>query len=269
LILIVILIRPFIGSGQELNTILMRSTFMIVGPAATQGQFTIGSVFVLGRPIKAQPGRARYVLITAAHVLDNINGESATLLLRRPKADGTYEKFPYEIKIRDKNTPLWIHHADAAIDVACMYLSLPEETKIPLVTTELLATDKMLEQYEIHPGDELSCLGYPLGAQANAAGFPILRSGKIASYPITPAKTVRSFLFDFRVFDGNSGGPVYFSVLGRSYGGSYHIDQYVQFIAGLVSQQSFATLGNNAPLQLAVIVPAQFIAETVSLLPEP
>ena len=30
-------------------------------------------------------------------------------------------------------------------------------------------------------GDELLCLGYPLGAEANDAGFPILRSGKIAS----------------------------------------------------------------------------------------
>jgi hypothetical protein len=30
----------------------------------------------------------------------------------------------------------------------------------------------------------------------------------IASYPITPTKIYKSILFDFNIFEGNSGGPL-------------------------------------------------------------
>ena len=37
----------------------------------------------------------------------------------------------------------------------------------------------------------------------------IRASGRIASYPITPTSKTRTFLLDFEVFEGNSGGPVF------------------------------------------------------------
>lgn len=254
--------------GQELNTELMQSTFLIEGKTAVKGQLTQGTVFILGRPVKGQPRQADYILVTAAHVLDAIVGDKAVLYLRTKNQDGTFSKVAYPLDIRNNNAPLWVHHPDKNIDVACMPVALPLETKIPLISTDVLATDKVLEEYEIHPGDELLCLGYPLGAQANNAGFPILRSGKIASYPITPSKTVKSFLYDFPIYPGNSGGPVYFTASGRIYGGVYHIDQQIHFIAGLVSQLGLATNHNNDSLQLAIVVPAEFIAETINLIPE-
>jgi len=78
------------------------------------------------------------------------------------------------------------------------------------VSVDLLATDEVFIRYEIHTGDELLSLGYPFGLPANSAGFPILRSGKIASYPLIPAKKHRTFLYDVQAQSGNSGGPVYF-----------------------------------------------------------
>jgi len=45
----------------------------------------------------------------------------------------------------------------------------------PLVPTTLFVYDKRIEQLEMHPGDELLCLGYPFGLAVNKWGFPILK----------------------------------------------------------------------------------------------
>jgi hypothetical protein len=251
----------------EINTILMRSTFMITGDGST------GTAFIVGKPLKEIKDRAYYVLTTAAHVLNGIKGDTAILFLRKRSGD-SYTKFPYPIQIRRGTTPLWVQHP--TMDVAVMYVSLPEGIDIELVPTSLLATDDMLKQFEIHPGDRLSCLGFPLAAEANDSGFPILRSGQIASFPLVPVKSVKTFLFDFNVFEGNSGGPVYFVDSNRQYAGGTHIGK-VQFLMGLVSEQKFVeeqvqslrqSRKERYQLGLGVVIPAEFIMETIDKLPE-
>ena len=252
---------------MDINTILMRSTFKIAGSGS------LGTAFIIGKPIPNKQEQAFYVLVTAAHVLRDIKGEQATLFLRKKQGDDFF-KFPHAIQIRNGKQKLWKEHPNA--DVAVMYLNLPNEADISFLPTSLLATDNLLEKYEIHPGDVLSCLGYPLGAEANKEGFPILRSGQIASYPITPTKKVQTFLFDFRVFGGNSGGPVYFVESNRSYGRATRLGETIQFFAGLVSQEKLVeeeirslteTRRAKHPLSLAVVVHASLILETIELLP--
>jgi hypothetical protein len=258
----------------EINKVLMESTFKIEGPAASGT--TLGTAFILGRPIPSQAPKARFVMVTAAHVLENIQGENAVLDLRRSPAPSQWERLPFPIKIRTGQSPLWAKHPNA--DVAVMYVALPHSVSIPLLPTDLLADDKMLSEFEIHPGDELNCLGYPLGLESNSAGFPILRSGKIASYPLLPTKQTLSFLFDFRVFEGNSGGPVYFAQSNRTYGGTTQLGQTIQFLVGLVTRESiqpqviqlpYLTELRQLQLELAQVVHASFIKEAVNLLPSP
>jgi S1-C subfamily serine protease len=98
-----------------------------------------------------------------------------------------------------------------------MYVRLPTTADIDFLPMTVLASDKELEELEIHPGDRLFSLGFPLGVEANEAGFPILRSGNIASFPLLPTSKTKTFLFDFAVFGGNSGGPVYFEDVNRRY----------------------------------------------------
>jgi hypothetical protein len=144
---------------------------------------------------------------------------------------------------------------------------MPTAFKASLLPFGLLATDELLRKYELHPGDELFCLGYPLFTSADH-GFPILRSGKIASYPLVPAKQHKNWLFDFRVFKGNSGGPVYFVDRNRVYGNATHLGETIQLMVGLVTSQLSSAAVNNTELQLGVIIPAEFITETLNMLPE-
>jgi hypothetical protein len=97
--------------AQELNTILMNSTFKIVGPNATiKGNIIFGTVFIMAKPIKETPDRGYFVLITAAHVLDKIGGEEAVLQLRRKDAGGAITAFGtlyrYELEVQICTRPI-------------------------------------------------------------------------------------------------------------------------------------------------------------------
>ena len=255
------------GAETDINTTLMRSTFKI------SGENTLGTAFVVGRPASGDSGKLFYVLVTAAHVLQDIKEDQAILSLRKKDGD-EFVKFQYQVQIRKDEQPLWTKHPEA--DVAVMYVSLPKEADIQLLPMSLLITDKQLEEFEIHPGDVLSCLGYPYGAEANKSGFPILRSGQIASYPLTPTTKIQTFLFDFRVFGGISGGPVYFVSSNRAYGGEVKLGQTIHVLAGLVSgekviEEEIRSLTETRlakhPLSLAVVVHAALIREAIELLP--
>ena len=254
----------------ELNSVMMRNTYKI------EGKGSMGSCFLIGKPFKANPKQARFVLVTAAHILENITGEYATIYLRKERKDNFFKKVLLKIKISEGNNILCVKNKKG-IDVAAMYVGLPRDIDHRLLPIKMFADDKMLTNFELHPGDEMSCLGFPFGAEANEAGFPILRSGKIASFPLVPTKHYESFLLDFEVFKGNSGGPVYFVDSNRNYGGKTHTGQKIQFLAGLVSKEYsvtetikslYATKEQIHPLALAVIIHASHILETIEQLPE-
>jgi hypothetical protein len=167
----------------ELNTILMQSTFRIHGPKkGASDKTSFGTVFLMGKPTP-DITKQYYVLITAAHVLDEIDGENGTLTLREKHKDGSYTVKPWNVKLRAKDNNLYVKHPDA--DVTALYVDMPDDLNVPILPINLLGDDEVLVKFEIHPGDELLCLGFPLFTSSDF-GFPILRSGKIASYPIIP-----------------------------------------------------------------------------------
>ena len=106
-------------------------------------------------------------------------------------------------------------------------------------------------------------LGFPQGLSANPAGFPILRSGRVASYPLGPSTAYPTFLLDFRVFPGNSGGPVW---LDESQTPGIPDDQKGRFVAGLLTQQ---VEKGDQNLGIGIVTQAQFIRDTLRLLDSP
>lgn len=214
------------------------------------------------------------MFVTAAHVLNDMNSDNATLIVRLLDAQKHWQPTPVLLQLRSNGRPLWVRHPSA--DVAVMYVRLPTGTIPALVPETLLAVDEDFAKYEVHPGDDLNVLGYPLGA-SSPSDFPILRSGKIASYPLIPSKDNPYFLLDFRVFKGNSGGPAYLVSYNRTYGGTINAGTTAMLV-GLVSeelgftqqiQELYETRVQTTPLSVAKIIPSTLIRETVDMLPPP
>jgi len=248
-----------VNAQLEPNTAVMESTFKIVGPNS------IGSGFIVGRPFGSGSAlRYRYVLVTAAHVFADTVGEFVDVVYRRQNASGTWGSVTAQLRIRQGIVPLWTQHPQA--DVAVMYVSVPDGVMSGgVLSTEVLADDAKLRSYGIHPGDEVSCVGFPMGAESKPSGFPILRTGKIASYPLLPTIETKYFLIDFPVFPGNSGGPAY--ILYGGMRGNQLVLGTGLGIVGLVSREQI--FANRIPLGIAEVVHATLISATISQLPAP
>ena len=84
-------------------------------------------------------------------------------------------------------------------------------------------------------------------------------------YPVAPAKIFPTFLLDFSVFPGNSGGPVFMSDASRRRAGVAD-GQPAQFIAGLLTQQVEL---NSERLEIGIVTHAKYIRETIALMEDP
>jgi S1-C subfamily serine protease len=248
--------------ATEENTSVIESTFKI------EGDSDVGTGFILARPY-TQGGRQRYrpVLVTAAHVFAGNYGEFVTIWFRRQTGGGAWQQLPTRVRVRNGAAPLWQQHAHA--DVAAMYVAVPDGVLVgDGISTDRLADDAALREYGIHPGDEVLCDGFPLYSEG-PFGFPILRAGKMASYPILPTAETKTFLLDFPVFPGNSGGPAYIVKGIRTTADGRVLSYYGNRleIMGLVSRERIFV--NRIPLGIAEIVHATLISETIAQLPPP
>lgn len=240
--------------SPEINTTLMESTFLIGGPSARpgeEGKSRSGTCFVMFRRVKPDSNEGRYVLVTAKHVFEDISGDTATVMLRKRNAAGQVEPFPFTLAIRSNGKNLYVENSNA--DVAAIDVTLPNDSIIVqlgsgITNINWLATDTFLKNIGIHPGDELECLGYPMGLPANAAGYAVLGSGKIASYPILPLKTSGTILYRFQAQPGYSGGPVYFSYADRPFNGRLALGASYQKLFGLVVQKANPSVTKIRPL---------------------
>lgn len=254
------------------TTGMVHATVKIFGPIGPTRpkDANVGTGFLAGRPVPGDPDKMYLVLVTAAHVLDGIHGDIATVV-HRAVASGQYNRVEHPVRIRRNGANLWTTHPDA--DIAVMHVELGKGAYTPFVTADFFATDDDFEQLQIRPGDELFTVGYPYGLESGSLGFGLLRTGRIASYPLTPASFTKTILVDFNVFGGNSGGAVFFNQAARSVGPTFTISHPTFRLIGLVTQQwimppatgSASAIGER--LNVAVVVHAKFIREALELLP--
>jgi len=255
--------------ADDLNTQLMNATLKIAHEKST------ATAFFLSRPTANDPQKVQFLLVAAAHFFETMPGDAVTLWFRRQDGEGVYEKVPVKLIVRQEGKPLWVKHPSA--DVAVVSMVPPNWSQVPRISLDLLASDETLKTNTIHPGDAVMSLGYPHLVEGNGAGFPILRSGPIASFPLTPTKTNKTFLVSMNTFEGDSGGPVYIAESNRlSSDGKSPRD--TRLILGLVVGQHF--LDEEAKmiyeavkvrhrLGIAIVVHAAFIKETIDRLPLP
>jgi hypothetical protein len=245
----------------DLAVELIHATVQIEQPLG-DGTRTVGTGFLINAP--TLDGQPRTVLVTANHVLQRMPGVQARIGYRIANADGSWNYAPQKIDIRDADgNPRWTQHPGR--DVAAISITAPPEFAKAAIPTDWLAGDDTFASYAVGAGDQMMALGFPRGLSANPAGFPILRSGRVASFPLAPAAAFPTFLLDFTVFPGNSGGPVFMAegVRRRPGGGE---SQEVQFIAGLLTQQVEL---NSERLEIGIVTHARYIRETLALMDNP
>ncbi len=249
--------------NMDLSVELMHATVQLEQPLGN-GTRTVGTGFLISDT--GPDGRPRTVLVTAHHVFKQMPGQVARIGYRVGNADGSWNYSPQPLRIRDaEGKEGWTRHPQR--DVAAIVITAPPEFAKAAIPKDYLASDDTFDRYQVEAGDELMALGFPRGLSANQAGFPILRSGRIASYPVAPAKIFPTFLLDFSVFPGNSGGPVFMHRGAR--GGAVAAGQPAprpEFIAGLLTQQVEL---NNERLEIGIVTHANYIRETIELLDNP
>ena len=237
--------------AADLPLELIHATVQLEQPLA-DGTRTVGTGFLIAAP--RPDGTPRTVLVTAAHVFERMPSEKARIGYRVPNADGSWSYTPQTLTIRtETGEKLWTKHPTR--DVAAISITAPEAFAKAAIPLNWLAQDDTFAKEQVTAGDEMMALGFPRGLAANQAGFPILRSGKVASWPVAPANIYPTFLLDFSVFPGNSGGPVFMS----SPGGTAQR----QFIAGLLTQQVEL---NKERLEIGIDTHAKYIREAIALL---
>jgi V8-like Glu-specific endopeptidase len=237
---------------------LIQATVQVEQPLG-DGTRTVGTGFLISDP--TPDGRPRTVLVTANHVLRKMPGAMATIGFRTENADGSWRYTPATLRIRDGDKELWTHHPDR--DVAVIAIEAPVAFAKAAIPENWLGGDDAFTRYSVAPGFEMLALGFPEGLSANAAGFPILRSGRVASFPLAPSTAFPTFLLDFAVFPGNSGGPVFVNAPAAQAAAP---GAEPGFIAGLLTQQVEI---NSENLSIGIVTDARFVRETLSLLDNP
>jgi S1-C subfamily serine protease len=227
------------------------------GPALT------GTGVLVSDP--APDGTPRVVLVTARHVLANIPGGQVYLGLHLKNPDGSWRlEWRAQLSV-DQGRSLWVQHP--RYDVAVLPVSVPPEVAQAAIPVSWFADAGTLAREEVEAGDPVEVLGYPAGYAADNRGFPILRLGHLASYPLTP-ETEGTFLIDSPVVSGNSGGPVFTS---RRIGRRPPVvgaegPQPDEFIAGVIAQQ---IAPGGQPIELGLAVHAVYVRQTLQLLDQP
>lgn len=241
----------------DLSVDLIKATVQLEQPLA-DGSRTVGTGFLIADT--APDGKPRTILITAAHVLERMPSVTARIGYRVQSVDRVWRYDPEALQIRNGDHPLWVKHPTR--DIAAMVVEAPQEFVRAAIPLNYLAKDDTFSDFNLGPGDEMMALGFPRGLSANPAGFPILRSGRVASYPLTPSADFPTFLLDFAVFPGNSGGPVFMAQAGRRRPGANEA-QDVQFIAGVLTQQVELS---GERLEIGIVTHAKFIRETLAMI---
>jgi S1-C subfamily serine protease len=246
----------------DFTTAMIQATVQVEQTSPT-APFQTGTGLLISDP--TPDGAPRIVLLTARHVIERVGGPALQIGLHLRNPDGSWRREWRAEPVQDGDHPLWVRHP--VYDVAVLPVTVPPETAALAIPVAWLADGTTFERQDARPGDPLGALGYPQGLSADPRGFSILRIGRLASYPLTP-DSEGTFLLDFAVTSGDSGGPVFAS---RRFGGRPDVvgaqgPQPDEYVAGMVTQQ---IVPGGQPIGLGLAVHALYLRQALQLLDAP
>ena len=220
---------------------MMWSTYLVASPKG------VATCVIVNRKDPSAPNGIIPVLVTSAHVLTAAPHGPFYLAYRSARPGQGPQVDVLEIYPPDR---LFVRHPKH--DAAAVALRLPPEVANEVTLASFLnEKDIQPGRDEPHPGDDISLLGFPSVFPGTDGAFPLLRSGRIASYAPGPATSRETFLINTNVYSGDSGGPVFSS----SRRGKPKL-------LGILTERIGRKEGS---VPLAVAVSAAVIAETLKL----
>ena len=232
---------------MDLLHLLIEATVQIDQPV-NESKRMVGTGFLVSVP--RADGSEEIVMVTAAHVFDKMLAPTVRVGWRAKNDKGEWIYAPAGLTIRSDSGPLWTRHPTQ--DIAVLSIVIPPSSAAKAIPLSLLADETVFGSDRIIIGDEVQTLGYPHGLSANVQGFPILRFGRVASYPIGPSTSQPTFLVDLTAVPGNSGGPVFVGDEPGQKG----------FVAGVLIKQ---VEDAKERLELGVVADSSFVRKTIMM----
>ena len=156
----------------------MWSTYLIATPRG------VGTCVIVNRKDRSAPGGIRPVLVTSAHVLTNAPKGPFYLACRHQEPGQSPLVDILEIDPPDQTAAVFVRHPQ--YDVAAMEIQLPLELANEVVLSSFLDESAIAAGAgDLHPGDDVSVLGFPSVFPGTKGAFAVLRSA--GSLPIPPA----------------------------------------------------------------------------------
>jgi hypothetical protein len=246
------------NSDAEPLSVLLAATCKIASEESA------ATCFLIDPPLAAGWSNRVVILVTAAHVLEEAPETERRIIMREKRADGSFLRKEVPLTIRSGGKPLWVKHPDE--DVAAIKVTLPSGVACQPLRLDQLARAEDFTNGKIRLGSDAWIFCFPARLEANDAGFPVLRHGSIASLPLLPLSSNRTFLVDFNTFGGDSGAPV---MMGER-GGIQPDALIVGLVLGMQRQTDKVSMPFEErtvfhPMGLAIVAHAAIIRQTVEL----
>lgn len=204
------------------------------------------------------PDGPRHVLVTANHVFEAMKTPECSIVYRAPAKKGEFVRREVKLPIRDGDKARWVRHPE--LDVAVIPVTIPAGVDAQPFPYDRIADESWTATRKVRTGQDVFVPCFPFRLETNPSGWPVLRKGSLATYPLTPAAAAKTMLVDYAHFEGDSGSPVV----------AYPKNE--PLVVGLV----FALMRNSStittpfeerkthfPLDLAIAVQSPFVRDTI------
>lgn len=222
-------------------------------PLATRKGSATG--FVINHRDPFSHGRIVPVMFTSAHLIETMGKGPLLIGIRRPHGETSETETALLVFIPPKMSGkehFYVRHPE--YDLVAFALQIPEEFNGSALMSSFLDEGMLAHNGKpLRSGVEVSYFGYPEVLPGTEGGFPVLRSGRVASYPVGSPHAHGRYVINSVVYPGDSGAPVIVSNPGR------HPE-----LAGMIIQRIGPESQRFA--NLAIAVDANALRETLKLL---
>jgi hypothetical protein len=171
--------------------------------AAEVGEAIGGTGFLVFRPSDELAGKGYVYAVTNRHVVR----DCASPIVRLNTKEGVKRVLPL-------TGEHWWDHPTDDLSVAHLGGINPEIYQYSVVKTSSFLTEKIIDEEDIGPGDEVFMAGRFVNHEGKQRNLPLLRFGNISMMPYEPILDDRgyeqeSYLVEVRSLAGFSGSPVF------------------------------------------------------------